>query len=515
MQDSNAWLTRRNARGAGALLLLSAALGTARGAHADPLEEMVQIAHHPTDSDTLLVRYRNGGGGLMLTRDGGESLQLIANSFIDPTGGADGAPAVSNDGTLWLGASGGTFSSGPDGCSFARDEQVGDRFLREFANDPDEPDVMYALAGTVAEGARNGLMVRDADGTWSELGSRQELLPYSMRVAKTDSGLRFAITVRKDEMDEAEDGTPIVIATFALLISDDRGESWQERWFEDLPTSGEEAPEIVGIDPSDPDRMIFFIRRDPEDRLLVTLDAGESIEPYMTVRDFSGVALLPDGQAVIGDRGSLMGESLQGLWSAASLADEPVLLDDWQVRCVDYDARTDVLLGCELRGLGPIDRETGSFEIETRLNEVQALSCPGIDVARASQVQLCLGFCGNHFPEAPACVAYQMPNCGPCAAEPPTAACTLYSQPTDAGAPSAGSGGAAEVNADGGDELAEDAGLATAGRGDDGGCGCSALGHGDAAGRPELALVACAALGLTFVARLARLARRTRRRRPR
>jgi len=456
----------------GAVVALWAVASLPAVAHADPAEELVQIAHHPTDPDTLLVRYRNGGGGLWLTHDGGKHFQLIPYSFIDPTGSTrETVAAVAHDGTLWLGSSGGTFRSDPDGCSFAPDEQIGQRWVRDFATDPSDPHVLYALAGDVGEDAENGLLVRDADGEWSELGTQEKLLPYGLRVVSTGEGLRFVVTARKDERGLAADGTPTVEISFVLRVSEDRGASWQE-----FPFTTLDAPKIEAIDPEHPDHMLLYVNGVDDDRLLVSLDGGRSVQPWLRLSDWSGVAILPGGRVLIGDRGLLTTKFPGRLWSAANLASTPEPLGDWQVRCIDYDAPTDTLLGCELRGLGTIDRDSGEFAVLARWTDTLALDCPGVDVARASQVQLCRGFCLNHFPQAPVCAAYQLPTCGPCGTTPPSPGCKGYPAPADARAPDA----AVIAAADAGDERDRDASSGDAGtltRASVGGCGCAALGR--------------------------------------
>ena len=465
-------------------------------AHADPVESLVEVVHHPTDPDTVLGHYRNGGEGLWLTHDGGMTFELIANSFIDPTGRTrDDVIGISDDGSLWLSASTGTFRSDPDGCSFALDEQIGEHWVWEFVTDPTDPHVLYAITGDTEAGTKNGLLVRDADGKWSELGTRDELLLYSLRVVSTDAGLRFVVTARKDEPVQATDGGPTFETTFMLRVSEDLGESWEDFPFD----PGLEAPEIVAIDPEDRDRLLLWMRGDiGDDTLLVSLDGGRTVEPWLDVADWSGVAILPGGRVLIGDRGLMSAAEPGGLWSATSLASAPEPFAGWSVRCLDYDVPNDTLFGCELRGYGTIDRDDGKFTVGSRWLETQLLECPGIDVARASQVQLCSGFCLNHFPESPACAAYQLPTCGPCSTSPPSPGCTLYPEPADAGAPVLTSDAGDAANGGGG---RDDAGTHSSAGG--GGCGCSTLGRAHAA--DTLALAASAfALALTATRRLRR-----------
>src|SRR5689334_5261867 len=54
-------------------------------AWAGPPETFVQVAFHPSDPMQIALRYDQGGGGMLLSRDGGRSWQLVCAALLfDP-----------------------------------------------------------------------------------------------------------------------------------------------------------------------------------------------------------------------------------------------------------------------------------------------------------------------------------------------------------------------------------------------------------------------------------------------
>jgi len=478
-----------------ASLIACLCLASTHVAHAGPVERMVQVVQHPSDPDTFLLRYEFGGEGFFLTDDGGETWSLICNTFIDPTTQARrGTATIAGDGALLLGVFDGAWKSDARGCSWALDEGIGVRYVSDFAADPTDAGVIYAASSSGGTGITNGILKREGSGNWSEVGTQDELLITTLNVASTGAGLRFYETAVRGTVTRREGAYVLTLPNYLVRVSDDAGETWQEFPYE--------APEdttfrIEAVDPSNPDRLLAYIDRDETsgtaDTVLVSLDGGATFSEYIKeLSDFGGVAIAPDGRVFIGDRGVLLANRDQGLWSAPNLAEAPTqLTSEYPVSCLSYQASTDTLFGCDLRGFGKINPETGELSSLMQFNEVQSLNrCPGVDMAATCKVQLCRDYCLlGHFPRTPLCEVYQEEGCGPCSDAPPGPGCRLEA----AGGKSADGGQAAS---DGGrPRAAIDAGKKPE-PDDDSGCAVSRPGRGTRAeALALLALGMCGVLG--------------------
>lgn len=181
---------------------------------------------------------------------------------------------------------------------------------------------------------------------------------------------------------------------------------------------------LLAVVPGDPERIVVSARTESVgERVLVSDDGGERYREYLALSELGGFVLAPDGRVFIGDAGLGLGPGdSQGLWTAESLSAAPYKIAGYPVRCLEHVAETDTLLGCQHFWFGRIDTRGGNFERTFSLTETQALvACDGEDVATMCEAQLCGAFCGRGaFAQAPACAAYEGPDCGPCAkSEPP------------------------------------------------------------------------------------------------
>ena len=468
-----------------------------RVARAGLIEQFVQLALQPGDPDTLVLRYVNGGNGLVITHDGGATWSLVCNSFVDPTAGTrNGVAAVAGDGAILLGVFQGAWQADAAGCGWALTEGVGARWVADIAQDPSEPDVLYAVTANGGDGVMNGILRREAGDEWSELGPQEELMIFRMQVVSTGSGRRFVQSATRGMLSVTRDGVETMVPNYLIRVSDDDGETFQEYPF---PAPEEGSFYLAAVDTSNPDRMLAYVDRFADamptphaDLILVSRDGGQSFEPYLedAVLEFSGAAFLPDGRVFIGDRGSL-GSDIKGLWSASSLDEVPVALQTTQaIGCLAYQSATDTLFGCGLRELGTIDPATGALTSMMKFSDVQSLAqCEGEDTVGACQVQLCLDYCRyDHFPETPLCEVYQSPTCGPCSATPPKPLC--HATPSEAGAGAEQTDAAVSTASDASVSGAADEPRAPHGN-SSGGCGCtvrSAARHGAGVG---VALLLC------------------------
>jgi hypothetical protein len=392
--------------------------------------------------------------------------------------------------------------------------------------------VLYAVTANGGEGVMNGILRREAGDSWSELGDQEELMIFRMLVASRGSGRRFVEGATRGQLPRTVDGLETTVPNYVVRVSDDDAQSFEEFPFV-APEDGSFL--LAAIDPSNPDRILAYIDRDEssarDDRVLVSLDGGESFEDYFEITDFGGAAITTDGRVYIADRGSLLADKAKGLWVADDLETEPTALHtDRGFGCVGYQAATDTVFACELRAFGTIDQDSGEFSRLMKFDEVDSLmECAGEDVAMACQVQLCRDYCIiGHFPGAPMCEAYQSESCGPCSVDPREPLCRLDEGGSGAGgaggrggAGAGGAGGAsASAGAGGRAGASGAAGTSTTGAGgssqepgdddasDGGGCSCALLGTRATGARASGGLTLTLALSLGLFARAARRRRR-------
>src|SRR4051794_14165448 len=128
-------------------------------AHAGPVEQMVELAYPPGKSDSMLVRYLNGGGGLFLSTDMGKTWGLQCNSaFLGAGGRVQGPIAVLGDKTLLILSGSGVFHADANGCGFKAESADLTKNLVDFTLHPTDPMKVY---GAISDPAgMNGLVLR-------------------------------------------------------------------------------------------------------------------------------------------------------------------------------------------------------------------------------------------------------------------------------------------------------------------------------------------------------------------
>jgi hypothetical protein len=403
------------------------ALSGPNPALAGPVEQLVQLAIHPTDPKRMAVRYVWGGAGAFVTADGGKNWKLLCNSLVSNTVvNSEGPLVLTGDGSVLMGLSTGMWHDDGRACHWMNEPKYDGLFIGGFAVDPIDPAVTYSF--TSSGGLTNGLLRRDASGTWSDLGKKENILGTRMLVVRRGSGRRFYLGLVKGEV-LPPDGGPGQ-TSYAIRVSDDDGSTWTEHMY---GVAGGKL-QLQAVDPTNPDRLVISIERPGNtgtraaiaDSVLVSSDQGKTFEPYLTVLEVGGVAFAPDGRVWIGDGGNALDPTQPGAVYFAKSLDNPATklpMSNYPVQCLAYQGATDTLYACQPTTFGSVNSADGSFTTSLDVRKVASfVDCPGVDMAAVCETQLCGAYCGfGHFAQAPLCCAYDTFSCGPAVA--PSAVC--------------------------------------------------------------------------------------------
>lgn len=414
-------------------LSLSALLA-ASTAWAGPVEQMVELAMQREKSQSMVVRYINGGGGFFVSQDSGTTWKMQCNSaFLTGGGRVQGPTFLLGDGSMLMLSSDGVLHADANGCGLKAESPDVAKGVVDMTLHPSDAQRVFAAVSNPM--GMSGLIQRGADGKWSELGVKDAPNPVSLRVAAHGDGLRFYEIVVKAAQAVGDAGA--AVPTYAIRVSDDEAKSWQE-----YPLMVEMGtPRLRGVDPSNGDRLLIGIERaNAPDTVLVSKDGGKTTSKYLEIEEPGGVAFAPDGKVWIGDLGATSGaQTTRGLYTAPNLETAPTRLPmaTYPVQCLGYAKDTNTLYACQRFWFGKVNLESGEFTSTLKFTTVPAfLSCPGEDPAAECKPQLCLDYCGPaHFAVAPVCSAYDEPACGK-----PVAAAEAIDSGDTAGA-AAGSGG--------------------------------------------------------------------------
>jgi hypothetical protein len=314
-----------------------------------------------------------------------------------------------------LGTFGGLVRGGADGCGFADDTEIAGVQVADVAPHPSDPALTFLVTANPLDGARTGLVRRNADGSFSALGASDgpEHAGIAMNrlaiVALPDGRLRFVASA----LAEDTSGEPRALVRY----SDDEGATWQEH---DVDAAGARLV-LLGVDPTAPERFAVVLSRDgANDDVLISRDAGQSFEPVLELFELGAAAVAADGTLWVGDAGGDAEYSQPGgLYRFDDFSAAPHKLATYPVRCLAHRALDDSLFGCQRSTFGRIDPESGEFAASAGFTSVAAfVACGDEALASVCQPQLCDNWCGVlHYANAPLCDAYaeQNPLCGPAA----------------------------------------------------------------------------------------------------
>jgi MYXO-CTERM domain-containing protein len=395
------------------LITLALAL-FAPGAHANGrIPEANQLVVDEADPTFLVLRTSYG---LLVSRDRGTNWDWVCESAFGNSGTYDPPIAIAAGKTLFLGTFAGLRVSESGGCSWAKKPPLDARYVLDVATRPGAPNETIAVTNngiTTADGGfgYESWVARSSDGakTWNLVGTALDptLVVDTVDFARGDAD-RVYVSARL---------TSPTVEAF-LLVSTDGAKTFATR---PIPlVSGEVGAYIATVDPVVSDRVYVrttaFGDSGPNisaGRLLVTDDAGKTWTERWRGGPPLGFALSPDGKKV------WVGDGFGGLWAADTTTFAFTKVQSFLVKCLT--ATNDRLYACSTESapadadpmsgfiLGESTDDGASFRALYKLKQIRGpLACASdTDTAKCAaewpQLQLTLGIdAGKTQPPAPA-----------------------------------------------------------------------------------------------------------------
>lgn len=314
-----------------AAVVCSIAFGAAAArAHSRP--PMVErIRFDPSDPDRIVVGFSYG---LIITEDGGITWRWVCAGAYDSDAAVhDPDFDVADDGSLAIGVLSGIYHGAPDACRF--DPPTGtaaNTYVVQVVRDPHVTNAMWAATAAIPDPDR---LQRSIDGgrTWALFGDAfPDVLIERIATAPSDPSRLYLTAYMRQAGGEPRRGF--------VLRSDDGGLEFERIEVPLIPDELE--PHVIGVDPTNADRIFVRMRKSETDatyeRLLFSEDGGRTYREVHSGPHLASFALSPDGRTAW--VGSLDG----GLWIArnGSLVFEQ--LSTTSIRCLA--ARTGELWMC-------------------------------------------------------------------------------------------------------------------------------------------------------------------------
>jgi len=282
--------------------LLAASSFVAPGARANGrFPQSSQIAFHPRDMRVITARTTFG---LLVTHDAGVTWSWVCEEALDFRPTEDPPIARMGDGSTLIALFAGLHRGTPDDCDFVEpDATLGSSIVIDNCVDPSNVDRAYVL--TSSGGRENQPWRTDDDGaTWTPVGDPFEsaILFETIEVAPSDPQ-RLYLT-------GAIPPTSTLPRMPFVFRSTNGGLAWERYAFplEITTTQRDKNIFISAIDPDDPDRIFVRVSGDPDDRLVISDDGGQSFREVLRMPVMRGFARSDDGATVYA------GGDARGLW---------------------------------------------------------------------------------------------------------------------------------------------------------------------------------------------------------
>lgn len=240
----------------------------------------------PGDPDHLALR---ATFGTLVSSDQGQHWSWICEEAIGYTGLRDPAITVLAGGNLLHAFLGNITLSGAQGCSFgAVPFNPEGRFAVDLTLDPADPSHAWVLASGLL-GRRQASLLEVSDSASPPRLVAEDFVPNTIEVARSRPQRIYVVG-----FNGRYEST--------LLVSDDRGESWEARPISER-VDGALRPlypalpmYLSAVAPADPDTLYVRVDDGTSDHLIVSRDAGLSFVEVLTIpTEMLGFALSPDG----------------------------------------------------------------------------------------------------------------------------------------------------------------------------------------------------------------------------
>ncbi len=274
-----------------------------------------QLLVDPGDPSHLVLR---ATFGTLDSRDGGSHWSWICEEAIGYVG--DPALTVLRGGSVLSAYLGGVAFSTEGGCSWSQVPlDAVRRYAVDVTLDPSDPGRAWVLASSLDVRRHVSLLDLDVTGA-NTVPVVDDFTPSTLEVAASRPQRIYVAGF---------DGALMA----SLLMSDDRGSSWELRYVHPYEAL---AMYVSAVDPIDPDTLYLRVDDRTSDHLLVSRDAGQTWADVFTLEgEMLGFALAPDGKHVA------LGGPSGGVHVAATsdFAFQPAGAPVQSLRCLTWTAR--------------------------------------------------------------------------------------------------------------------------------------------------------------------------------
>lgn len=266
--------------------------------------------------------------GLLTTMDSGASYRWMCERVVGFSGSQDPAVMMMGDGALVVALFDGLVVSHDGGCSFARAPSLEGQYVIDVALDKGIAGSAIALTSSGLPGGafyNQVFETKDDAKTWSKLGVAA---PDDMLSETLESAPSRPQRIYLSGFISVDEGGPEPVRHGVLEVSDDRAESWTRHM---IALDGDQSVYIAAVDPLDHERLYARTRGSTSDRLLLSVDGGESFVPIaQTEGSMLGFALSPDGERIA------IGGPSAGVWVASKGALSFEKVSEKKVSCLTW-----------------------------------------------------------------------------------------------------------------------------------------------------------------------------------